>query len=159
MVHALNNSQRALTTNGLLVDIHPTPDPREIFCATPEGERLVGVLRGSRERYRAADASLDAVVKQGLLRLLHTEVFHFMHYAASLRVLRAYLPGEFKRMWMDGATERRIVRLLGARGVGTISIDERVRISVLTPCGRLAGWEAGAPARRARRPSRSESPH
>ncbi len=130
MVHALNNARRALTKNGLLVDIHPTPDPREIFCATSAGQRFVGILRGSRKRYAAADANLAAVVRQGLFRLRHTEVFHFMHYAASLRRLRAYVPGEFKRMRMDDATERRIVRLLGARGVGTISIDEPVRISV-----------------------------
>ena len=130
MVHALNNARRALTRNGLLVDIHPTPDPRAISCAASEGQRFVGVLRGSPERYRTADAKLAAVVRQGLFRLLHTEIFHFMHYAGSLRVLRAYAPGEFKHMWMDGATERRIVRLLGPRGVGTISIDEPVRISV-----------------------------
>ncbi len=131
MVHALTNARRGLTRSGLVVDIHPTPDSRAISCMTSDGQRLVGVLRGSRERYRTADATLSAVVRQGLFRLRHTEVFHYVHRAASLRALRAYVPGEFKHMWMDDATERRIVRWLGPRAVGAISIDEPVRITVL----------------------------
>jgi len=54
-----------------------------------------------------------------------------MHYTASLRVLRAYMPAEFHDMWVDSATERRIINLLGPRAAGTIAIDEPVRISLL----------------------------
>ena len=58
-------------------------------------------------------------------------MFHFLHYTSSLRVLRGYMITEFHEMWVDSATERRIVNLLGPRALGTIIIDEPVRISLL----------------------------
>jgi hypothetical protein len=54
-----------------------------------------------------------------------------MHYASSLRALRAYLRAEWFGAWMDRATERRIRRLLGPRAVGSLAITEWVRVSLL----------------------------
>lgn len=131
MVHALNNARRALTGTGLLVDLHPAPDPRTISCATREGRRIVGILRGSRAKARAAERKLERVTRNGLFRLRHSEVFHILHYVASLRMLRTYVARNFPGKWVDTATERRIISLLGRRAVGTIIIDESVRISLL----------------------------
>jgi hypothetical protein len=131
MVHALNNARRALADTGLLVDIHPAPDPRTISCATREGPRAVGIVRGSRAKVRAAERKLDLVRRSGVFRLHHSEVFHVLHYVASLRTLRAYVERNFPGKWVDTTTERRIMSLLGRRAVGTIIIDEPVRISLL----------------------------
>lgn len=132
MVHALNNARRALTDTGLLVDLHPAPDPRTISCATREGPRAVGIVRGSRAKVRAAERKLELVTRTGMFRFQHSEVFHVLHYVASLRILRTYVAQNFPGKWVDTATERRIIKLLGRRAVGTIVIDEPVRISVLS---------------------------
>jgi hypothetical protein len=131
MVHALTNARRALTDTGLLVDIHPAPDPRTIACATREGPRIVGIVRGSRAKVRAAERKLELVRRSGVFRLHHSEVFHVLHYVASLRILRTYVAQNFPGKWVDAATEQRIIKLLGRRAVGRIIIDEPVRISLL----------------------------
>ncbi len=132
MVHALNNAWRVLTRNGLLVDFRPVPARPIIFCQSREVRRTVGRLRGERRRFRTAQEKLERVVRQGLFNLRHSEVFHLMHYAVSLRSLLAYVATEFPRSHMDRATVRRIRDLLGRRAVGPLGIDEPARISVLT---------------------------
>lgn len=131
MVHALHNARRVLTESGLLVDIRPVPDRPIIVWESPEGRRVVGRLRGRRRRFRAAQEKLDGVVQDGFFRLRHSEVFHIMHRARSLRSLLAYVATEFPRSWMDDRTVRRIRNLLGPRAVGSLTIDEPARISIL----------------------------
>lgn len=131
MVHALHNARRVLTRGGLLVDIRPTPDRRNIVWECPEGHRIVGWLRGERRRFRAAQEKLEGVVQDGFFRLRHSEVFHILHRASSLRSLLAYVATEFPRSWVDDRTVHRIRHLLGTRAVGPLTIDEPARISIL----------------------------
>lgn len=131
MVHALHNARRVLTRSGLLVDIRPTPDRRVIAWESPEGRRIVGHLRGRRMRFRVAQERLERFVRDGFFRLRHTEIFHMMHYARSLRSLLAHVATEFPRSWVDDRTVHRIRTLLGPRAVGPLIIDEPARISIL----------------------------
>ncbi len=86
-------------------------------------------------RFRVAQGKVESIVQQGLFRLRHTEVFHLLHHAVSLRSLLAYVAKEFPRSWVDDATVRRIRDLLGPKGAGHLIIEESARISILDKMG------------------------
>lgn len=113
------------------MDIRPVRDRPIIVWESPDGHRIVGRLQGRRMRFRVAQQKLDGVVQDGFFRLCHSEIFHIMHHARSLRSLLAYVATEFPRSWVDDRTVRRIRNLLGPRAVGSLTIDEPARISIL----------------------------
>jgi len=132
MVHALINARRVLTRQGLLLDIHPMPARPTICWMSPERGWFVGRLKGRRKRFRVAQENLDRVVRQGLFRLRHSEVFVLRHHAVSLSSLLAYVAREFPRSQVDNRAVRRARDLLGPRAVGHLVIEERTRVSILT---------------------------
>lgn len=113
------------------MDIRPVRDRPIIVWESPDGHRIVGRLQGRRMRFRVAQEKLERFVRDGFFRLRNTEIFHMMHYATSLRSLLAYVAMEFPRSWVDDRTVRRIRNLLGPRAVGSLTIDEPARISIL----------------------------
>ncbi len=131
MVHALKSAWRVLQPGGLVVDIRSTSDPALVLCETPAGRVVVGRLRGTRRKTRAATVRLKRVVREGFFRLSRTKRFRFWHYASSLTMLRAYLGREWADARIDAETARRIRRLLGPKAVGALIIDEPARINVL----------------------------
>ncbi len=131
MFHALTSARRVLADQGLIFNIHPAPDRPVIYGDGPDGRTVVGLLRGSRARYRKAEDRVARAVQRGLFTLRHSAVIPYMHYASSLRTLRAYVKADWVGAWVDGATERRIRYLLGPKAVGPLVIEERVRVSLL----------------------------
>ena len=125
------SARRALTDHGLIFSIHPAPDRGVIYCDAYGSRHVVGLVRGSRARYRNAEDRTARAVRRGLFALRHTAIIPYMHYVPSLRRLRAYLEAEWCGAWMDGGTERRIRALLGSRAVGSLVIREWVRVSLL----------------------------
>ena len=131
MFHALTSARRALADQGMIFNIHPAPDRPVIYCDAPEGREVVGLLRGSRARYRNAEARMERALRRGLFTLRHTAVIPYMHYASSLRTLRAHVKADWVGAGVDGATERRIRGILGQKAVGPLVIKEWVRVSLL----------------------------
>ena len=131
MFRALTSARRALANNGLIFSIHPAPDRPVIYCNAYGSRHVVGLVRGSRDRYRNAEDRTARAVRRGLFALRHNRIIAYMHYVPSLRILRAYLEAEWYGAWMDHATERRIRALLGSRAVGPLVIKEWVRVSLL----------------------------
>jgi len=131
MFRALTSARRALADHGLIFNIHPAPDRPVIYCDAHGHRQAVGLVRGSRIRYRNADAAERRAVRRGLFTLRSTAVIPYMHYVPSLRTLRAYLEAEWYGAWMHDGTERRIRALLGSRAVGPLVIKEWVRVSLL----------------------------
>jgi hypothetical protein len=131
MVHALKRARRVLKPRGLVVDIRSTGDPAVVLCETPAGRVIVGPLRGTHRKTRAATVRLDRVVREGLLRPCRSITFRFLHYASSLETLRRYLEDEWSDAWIDDATVKRIRVLLGPKATGTLILDEPAHIHVL----------------------------
>ncbi len=131
MYRALTSARRALTDHGLIFSIHTAPRRSVIYCDAAGRRRFVGLVRGGRERYRNADEREVRAVRRGLFTLRHRALIPYMHYAPSLRALRAYLETEWSGAWMDRTTEGRIRALLGPRAVGPLAIKEWVRVSLL----------------------------
>lgn len=131
MFRALKSARRALTDHGLIFSIHTAPRRSIVYCDAAGRRRLVGLVRGGRERYRKADEREIRAVRRGLFTLRHRALIPYMHYASSLQALRAYLEAEWTGAWMDRTTERRIRALLEPRAVGLLVIKEWVRASLL----------------------------
>ncbi len=125
------SARRALTDHGLIFSIHPAPHRPVIYCDAYGSRHIVGLVRGSRDRYRNAEDRTSRAVRRGLFSLRHTAIIPYMHYVPSMRKLRAYLEAEWCGAWMDRATERRIRALLGSKAVGPLVIKEWVRVSLL----------------------------
>lgn len=131
MFRALMSARRALTDHGLIFSIHPASDRPVIYCDAAGRRHFVGLVRGTRDRYRYAEERTARAVRRGLLVLLRTAVVPYMHHVPSLRTLRAYLEAEWYGGWLDAGTARRIRALLGSRAVGPLVIKEWVRVSLL----------------------------
>lgn len=131
MVHALKSARRVLKPGGLVVDIRSTGGPAAIVCETRAGRVVVGRLRGTHRKTRAATVRLERVVREALFKSRRVEAFRFLHYAPSLKMLRVYLEDEWSDASIDEQTAQRIRRLLGPKAVGPLIIDEPARIHVL----------------------------
>lgn len=113
MVHALTQSHRLLRPAGVLVDIHPLPDP-PLLAVYRQGSCVFSEVCPSQgaEAYRQADLALGDAVQRGLFAREQTAVFDFRTYAPSIAALDDHLttitafdqePGDpgAERLWAE----------------------------------------------------------
>jgi len=92
MVHALQQIHRLLRPNGILIDIHPIPEPLtlevhkdgRLLFAEPDPDY-------TGEDYRHAESALAQAIQHGLFVTQGTAQFDFFVYASSMAELRDFL--------------------------------------------------------------------
>lgn len=144
MVHALAESRRLLKPGGLLVDIHPLPDPpllavnRQGTCVFSEACPSQGA-----EAYRQADRAIDETIQRRQFAREQTTVFDFLTHAPSAAALDEHLTmiSAFDQEPGDPGAERLWAELFAradeAAGASTPAVEvillEKARMTSLRP--------------------------
>ena len=145
MVHALEETQRLLKSNGHLIDIQPLIEAPLIKVF--QGNTAIFVEPDPSYDYeedlRQADAVFKLVMRRGLFFIEETSEFDFLTHGSSAQELLAF----WGKTSVDddnpeeGATEKRIsevynrveeIRQVAGPGAG-IALHERARITRLKP--------------------------
>ncbi|HLF26016.1 MAG TPA: hypothetical protein VJG32_06750 [Anaerolineae bacterium] len=136
MVHALEKIQRLLKPGGMLIDIHPTPEPAALEVRVGRHTTPAGWLNETDdyEDYEHADRAIAAAVGNGLFRIERESTFEFVWYADSLAQLREYLAEEWENATIDELTAGRIEELLSTPEPDKeVIVREPIRIARLKP--------------------------
>jgi hypothetical protein len=139
MVDALRRACSLLYARGVIVDIHPTPEPAHLELATGSdfthlADRLDdGTASGPRQRHAAADDAVAACVAAGMFDLAAATAFTFHTLADSVDELVGYLETKWKQPHFTDADLSRARDAHARSPNSAIAVTER-----LTAC-RLAG--------------------
>jgi len=136
MVHALEKIRRLLRPGGVLVDIHPPPEPSSIDVRIGGQLHPVGWLRDTDDYgdYEAADAALATIVARGLFTVERQGAFSFLTHVDTPAELRRYLAEEWENASIDDVTTARIEEWMStSERDKEIILRESVRIARLAP--------------------------
>ena len=132
MVDALRRAADLLPAGGVVIDIHPTPEPAHLEVATgSEFLRLAdrlddGTAGGPRRRHMAADEAVAACVSQGVFAPQAATEFTFHTMADTVDELLAYVAAKWKQLHFGDADLSRARDALARRPGSSIVITERV---------------------------------
>ena len=116
MVDALRRARRLLTSDGLVVDLHPTASNETVEV----GDRVTGFVDAGAalRRHSAASHALEAAVFEGLFSIVATRRFDFFTYGDSIDELRDYILENWRDTTLAADTvERTRAALAEAPGV------------------------------------------
>jgi|SRR3990172_7082800 len=136
MVHALEKIYRLLKPDGILIDIHPPPEPSSIDVRIGEQAHAAGWLRETDDYgdYEAADEALATIVARRLFAVERRGTFSFLTHVDTLAELRNYLTEEWENASIDDVTAARIEELMSTpERDKEIILRESVRIARLAP--------------------------
>jgi len=136
MVHALEKIYRLLKPDGILIDIHPPPEPSSIDVRVAGRTHAAGWLHETDDYgdYEAADEALAAIAARGLFAIERQGIFSFLTYVDTLVELRNYLTEEWENASIDDVTAARVEELMSApQRDKEIVLREQVRIARLRP--------------------------
>lgn len=138
MVHALEKIHELLQPTGVLVDIHPAPEPPALQVRIGGAIHEAGWLRETDDylEYEQADRALTQVIEAGLYSVERRARFNFTTHAPSLKDLERHLEEEWQDAFIEETTVRSIEELLQTRGRDKeILLRESVQIARLRPLG------------------------
>jgi len=141
MVHALEKIHGLVEPGGILLDIHPTPEPPRLEVRLGARTILAGWLKETDDyvEYEDADAALASAIARGLFAVERQGRFSFVTYADSFAELREYLAEEWKDAVIDDLTAARIEDLLSApERDKEVILRESIRIARMKPVGNAA---------------------
>ena len=137
MVHALRRVRQLVGSTGLVIDVHPTPEPAWVEI----GEQRAGPVEAgdAPSRHAAADAALKTALNDGVFTVADRGEFEFFTYADSIEELNDHI----RQTWRSGRIEEPVVEraraaLRGSPGTRP-RVCEHVRLSRLRPAA--AGWD------------------
>jgi hypothetical protein len=132
MVDALRRAHRVVTTNGSVVDIHPT----DAAASMEVGVHVIGPVDAGDAplRHAAAEAALKTVVDDGLFEVDGVVGFDFYTYGDAVEELRDYIVENWRNARINDDIVDRARRALRAAPVGVRPrVLERVRLTTLRP--------------------------
>lgn len=134
MVHALREAHRVLRPDGIVADLRPAAKHRRVGVGIGRRWRLVGVMRESFDKDRAADRAVSAVVKAGIFRRGVRAEFLVDREMDRLEDFRAWLKDFDERRSLK-SHEWLIARLKRARAAKETAIVARgfVTLQILHP--------------------------
>ena len=145
MVDALRRALALAAPGGLIVDLHPTPEPARLEILdggrlTPIADRIdSGGPDGPAQRHAAAGAAIARCIADGLLRCDASVEFSFWTQADTSAELQAYIGAKWKQLhFRDADFAKADARLRAAAG-RQIVVTERVIASKLAQPAALAG--------------------
>lgn len=137
MVDALRRAHSVLNSGGIVIDIHPTPEPAHLeLAAGSEFIRLAdrlddGTVGGPRRRHMAADAAVVACLSPEMFNRDAATDFTFRTHADTVEELLNCLDSKWKQLHFAAADLSRARDHL-ARGDGNaVVVTERVTASRL----------------------------
>ena len=136
MVHALEKVQRLLASGGLLIDIHPTPEPASIEVRVGAQTMPAGWLQETDDyvEYEHADAALAQVVRSRWFALERQDTFEFVTHAGSITELREFLTDNWEDARVDEITAARVDELMSTpERDKEVILRESVRIARFRP--------------------------
>jgi len=136
MVHALAKIHSLLQPTGVLVDIHPTPEPPAIQVRVGGEIHAAGWLREADDyvEYEEADRAINEVIELRMFVLERQGRFDFTTHADTLSDLKGHLEAEWQDAFIEDTTILAIEDLLRTRQRDKeILLRESVRISRLRP--------------------------
>lgn len=146
MVHALEQIHRLLTPSGVLIDIHPHPEP-EAVAVLQAGNAVFSepMDEAESEDVLAAEHALNEVVRRGLFVTDRAEEFEFITHASSADELRDFWtevmafddrPADAAELEREQRIYARLELARQAAGDGaTVAMMERCQMTRLTPVG------------------------
>jgi hypothetical protein len=141
MVDALRRAHSLLDSGGIIVDIHPMPEPAHLEVTTGSGfvrlaERLDdGTVSGPGRRHMAADAAVAVCVSTGMFSRAAATEFTFHTHADTVDELLDYLQAKWKQLHFAAADiSRARVHLERHRG-SSVVVTERVTACRLRKVG------------------------
>ncbi len=136
MVHALEKIRRLLEPDGVLIDIHPTPEPSSIEVRIGKRTIPAGWLHESDDyaEYEAADDALARAAQRGLYVVERQGTFAFVTYADTVAELRDYVAEEWEEARVDDVTAMRAEELMSTvERDKEVILREPVRVARLRP--------------------------
>jgi hypothetical protein len=108
MGHALEQIHYLLKPDGILIDIHPTPEPPPIDVRLGNDIQTVGWVREVDDycEYVAADEALETAVTRNLYAWQKQSTFAFTTYADTIFDLRDHLA----ETWTDAIIDNDVIR-------------------------------------------------
>src|SRR5438045_1943159 len=104
MVDALHRAHSVLDSGGIVVDVHPTPEPAHLDVAMGSGfVRLADRLddptaSGPSQRHTAADDAVTACLTAGIFTLQAAAEFTFRTHADTVEELLVYVRAKWKQL-------------------------------------------------------------
>ena len=142
MVHALEKIHGLIRPGGILLDIHPTPQPPRIEVRLGARTILAGWLKETDDyvEYEDADDALSQAIARGLFVVEQCGKFSFVTHADTFAELREYLAEEWQDAVIDDLTAARIEELLSTpERDKEVILRESIRIARMKPV-----WNAEA---------------
>jgi len=98
MVHALQEAWRVLVPGGIMIDVRPLCVDVPLEILTPAGSESAGLVDMNPEIDKdiASDAAIQAVIGDGLYKMVKQEYFDFAYYWNSIREFKADLDERWK---------------------------------------------------------------
>jgi len=138
MVHALEKIHGLIRPGGILLDIHPTPQPPRIEVRLGARTIPAGWLKETDDyvEYEDADDALSQAIARGLFVVERRGKFSFITHADTIAELREYLAEEWKDAVVDDLTAVRIEELLSTpERDKEVILRESIRIARMKPVG------------------------
>ena len=136
MVHALEQIHFLLKPDGILIDIHPTPEPPPIDVRLDADIHRVGWVREVDDycEYVAADEALATAVSRNLYTWQKQGTFAFTTYADTILDLRQHLAQTWTDAIIDDDIIRRTLDLMQTPSLNQeIILREVIQIARLKP--------------------------
>jgi hypothetical protein len=136
MVDALRRAHHVVTTDGIVVDLHPTA----ASASMEVGAQTIGHVDAGDAplRHAAAETALKTVVDAGLFDVDAVVGFDFYTYGDTVEELRDYIVENWRSARIDPAILDAARRALGAAPAGfRPRVLERVSLTILRPVGGL----------------------
>lgn|SRR5262245_17406478 len=130
MVDALRRAHAIVTSDGIVVDLHPaSPAVVEI------GSRVTGEIDAAdgRRRYAAANAAIATAVRERLFAIEHTVEFAFHTHADTIDELRDYVEEHWHDARIDDMTVGRTREAARQTPGERLRARERVTLTVMRP--------------------------
>lgn len=137
MVDALRRAHSLVDAGGIVIDIHPTPEPAHLEIAAESdfvrlADRLEdGTVNGPRQRHAAADAAVLACVSAEMFNREAATDFIFRTHADTVEELLDYLQAKWKQLHFGAADLSRARDYLTRGGGHAVVVTERVAASRL----------------------------
>jgi len=115
MGHALKKIHRLLKPAGVLIDIHPTPEPASLEVRIGMQSTPAGWMQETDDYagYEQSDAALAEAIKRDLFIAERQGNFEFIVYADSIEELREeYLSDFWEQAYIDDITLARLEEML-----------------------------------------------
>jgi len=133
MVHALEQIHNLLEPDGYLIDIRPNGEKSEFIYRLEEGDQFIGFYEETDDyiEYRQAAEAIQAVVAEGLFKIIKTDEFEFFDHADTFDEVYAFVTESWSDALVTQETIARARELETQHNIREVLLREHVHIRLL----------------------------